>query len=226
MCSSVTAAWANVRLVCATSSASHACILALAATSRVAHPSGTLPMFTSRTKLCMRQPPGSQEGPLGSMLRALYVSKQASCARYNKLDATLMSLGFVRTSTAKHVRAGPCPYVNHKLGVWVLVCVNDPFTAARLQGAADEVLQQLGELLDLRGLGDMSQHLGLSIMRDRVRRRLWLGQPVHATLRALTCPQNCHLSAEDSSGVLRMPRPHSVDMAGGTWGKPDKESQS
>ena len=123
----------------------------------------------------MKQPEGFHEGGpemVCHLKRALYGLKQAPRQWYKKMDALLLSLGFLR-SEVDHclyylIRDG----VKHVIPLWV----DDQLLACNDRPTLDWVKSELAKVFAMKDLGPIRDYLGLEAVRDRPNWRLYLSQ--------------------------------------------------
>jgi hypothetical protein len=130
-------------------------------------------------ELYMQQPPGyaGQGDERVCRLRCtLYGLKQASRTWHLALRDFLCSLGFESSD------ADPCLFVLRSGSdiVFVLVYVDDMLIAAPTCEAVESVRNKLLSKFEARGMGEAGLFLGMSIVRDRMRKLLWLHQGRYA----------------------------------------------
>ena len=130
-------------------------------------------------ELYMMQPPGYQragDSRACRLRRALYGLKQASRAWHLKLKEFLAKAGFQASD------ADPCLFLKHiKTGlVFILVYVDDMLIAAPTQEDVGAVKAQVLREFEARDMGEAGLFLGMSIVRHRSRRLLWLHQGRYA----------------------------------------------
>lgn len=123
----------------------------------------------------IRQPPGYESGDPNLVCRlnkSLYGLKQAPRAWNQKLTAELEKLGF------KPSEADPAFFVLQEDGdtVYLLVYVDDLLLGSKSPIVLSAVKSRLMRIFDMRDLGPVSQFLGMSISRDRVKRTLSVSQ--------------------------------------------------
>lgn len=113
----------------------------------------------------MLQPPGYEErGPdiVCKLQKALYGLKQAPRAWHLKLKAALEQLDFIASNAdpSLFIKAGPDP-------IYVLVYVDDIIIGCRHLTMVDSTVKLLGNLFDIRELGEPKHFLGMELQRDR-----------------------------------------------------------
>lgn len=125
-------------------------------------------------EIYMKPPPGYEKtGKVWRLRKALYGLKQAARAWHHQLRSALKDFGFEPTA------ADPSLFVSRSKGsngaVFVLTYVDDMLIAGSQQDAT-KVKQALMRKFKCHDLGPAKFFLGMSIIRDRVNRTLWLGQ--------------------------------------------------
>jgi Reverse transcriptase (RNA-dependent DNA polymerase) len=127
-------------------------------------------------EIYMKPPPGYEKtGKVWRLHKALYGLKQAARAWHHKLRAALKDIGFEATA------ADPSLFVSKNRGsngpgaVFVLTYVDDMLIAGTRHDA-NSVKKALMSTFKCHDLGSAKVFLGMSIVRDRTARTLWLGQ--------------------------------------------------
>lgn len=123
----------------------------------------------------IRQPHGAQLGRDGRVLRlhrALYGLRQASRAWNKRLEAELQGRGFVQSDS------DPSLWILHGKGGVVLAMfyVDDGLVAARTATQADALVAMVGDMFEIRVMGEPTDFVGISIVRDRAARRITIHQ--------------------------------------------------
>jgi hypothetical protein len=127
----------------------------------------------------MVQPPGyhkAGDARVCRLRRALYGLKQASRSWHLELKVFLAEAGFEASD------ADPCLFVKRlSIGlVFVLVYVDDMLVAAPTPKDVVAVKAQIMSKFEARDMGEAGLFLGMSIVRDRSNRLLWLHQGRYA----------------------------------------------
>jgi hypothetical protein len=128
----------------------------------------------------MKPPDGAEEpgkeGWIWRLLKPIYGLKQAGRQWKKKLDATMAELGFTKSA------ADECLFIKRENGVIILVVVVyvDDLTAA---GPKREKIvafkSSLGELVEIKDLGELKYILGIEVTRDRKARTIRLNQTAY-----------------------------------------------
>lgn len=131
-------------------------------------------------ELYIQQPPGYEQGDakVCRLRKALYGLKQASRAWHLKLRDFVTGCGFAASD------ADPCLFIKKGAAgpIIVLVYVDDMLIAAPSTEAVERVTREVLDRFEARDLGDARLFLGMSIVRDRERRLLWLHQAQYARM--------------------------------------------
>ena len=125
--------------------------------------------------LYIRQPQGFHDGDRAmgyKLYKSLYGLRQAPLLWYNKVKADLTGMGYEE-------QEDPGLFKHGVTGVMILVYVDD-FLVVGSKQAAREALEAILGLYQCRDLGECTHYLGISVVRDRVRRRLKLHQESYA----------------------------------------------
>jgi hypothetical protein len=109
-------------------------------------------------------------GMIGRLLRALYGLRRSPLLWQRLLSTTLTDLGL------KCAHEEPCLFVNDWLIVFFFVDDIVYMFRDSDQDRATEFCQQLTSKFKMRDLGNLRWFLGIRIVRDRERRRIWLSQ--------------------------------------------------
>ena len=149
----------------------------------------------------MELPPGYRKpGKLLSLKKALYGLRKSPVLWQRELSRTLESLGF---APVKHE---PCCFSHN--GIFVFFYVDDIVIAFRKskEEAVQRFVEQLKARYKLTGGHELQWFLGMEIIRDRQRRRLWLSQASYidkiALLAESTPPHTTPMGGEEL-----LPRP-------------------
>lgn len=118
----------------------------------------------------LRCPQGIETKKFIRLNKALYGLKQAGKAWYEKLNSTLTSLGFSRSSSDH------CIYINHQRQFFLGVYVDDMILCAKYLTDVDYVKNKLMGTFDVKDLGEVDTVIGWKITRDRTNRKLCISQ--------------------------------------------------
>lgn len=124
----------------------------------------------------MRMPPGHKKpGTVLRLNKALYGLRRSPLLWQRALSGALKTLGY---SPVPHE---PCAFTNN--GVIIFFYVDDIVLAFREQQRKEalEVIEKLKARFQLTGGDDLQWFLGIEILRDRAKRRLWLSQSSYIT---------------------------------------------
>jgi hypothetical protein len=103
---------------------------------------------------------------------SLYGLKKLPRMWYQKFDAYILGLGFVRS------RVDHCVY-SKQVGnhfIYVLSYVDDMLLVGNNMDVIKEVKSQLSSKFDMKDLGAANFNLGMEIKRDHANKKLWLNQ--------------------------------------------------
>ena len=121
-------------------------------------------------------PPGFEEdGKVWKLKKAIYGLKQAALAWYDKLNKSLIGLGFVVSD------GDPCLYVRDRAGdrVYLIVHVDDCILIGTKPALA-KVKSSIKNLFEVSDIGSIKYFLGIELVRDEAAGRLWIGQRQYA----------------------------------------------
>ena len=116
--------------------------------------------------------PGN-ENKVCLLKRSIYGLKQASRQWHKTFDDHMQKVGFISS------RYDSCVYVkkvNGKPVAYLLLYVDDMLVAGVNKQTVQEVKDDLSRAFDMKDLGGARRILGMSIIRDRARGRIWLTQ--------------------------------------------------
>ncbi|KAL1994660.1 hypothetical protein VTN49DRAFT_2130 [Thermomyces lanuginosus] len=119
----------------------------------------------------MRMPPGYEEDNMILRLRrALYGRRRSPLLWQKELTKTLLEIGFER------VPHEPCAFIRN--GVILFFYVDDIVVAYRKEQrtVALRAIIELKKRYKLQGGDNLNWFLGIRVLRDRTRRRIWLSQ--------------------------------------------------
>jgi len=126
-------------------------------------------------EIYMKQPEGFEQGGSKYVCRlnkSLYGLKQSPRLWGEKLAEVLFGIGFTRT----YSDASLFIYDRDGIKVIVPVFVDDITLASKSVEKLDLLIAQMSKHFKLRDLGETSFLLGISITRDREKRKMWLSQ--------------------------------------------------
>lgn len=122
-------------------------------------------------KVFMRPPPGYRKrGVILRLKKALYGLRRSPLLWQRDLTSILLDIGY------KPVPHEPCAFLRN--GIIVFFYVDDIVIAYRKekQSEARETIRQLKQKYELQGGNDLHWFLGIQVIRDRSKRRIWLTQ--------------------------------------------------
>ncbi|THH21687.1 hypothetical protein EUX98_g8303 [Antrodiella citrinella] len=126
-------------------------------------------------EIYMQQPEGFKHGNPGDVLRirkGLYGLKQAGRLWNQKLNAALLSIGFLRVKADASVYV----YARGSCRVIIPIHVDDITLVGPSKPEIEQIISELSQHFKLRVLGDTSWLLGIEIIRDRAKCSLSLSQ--------------------------------------------------
>ena len=128
-------------------------------------------------EIYMEQPEGfkvsGKENLVCKLKKSLYGLKQAPRQWYKKFDSFMVSQGYKRTA------ADQCVYIQKFQDgnfVALLLYVDDMLIVGKDAMKISQLKKELSKSFDMKDLGPAQQILGMRIIRDRKKRRLWLSQ--------------------------------------------------
>jgi len=116
----------------------------------------------------MGLPKGATNGFVAELEMALYGLKESPLLWYNEFSSALQAAGLSKANEE------PCIFTNGR--VLVLFYVDDilVFYRKEEQQEANQLIAQLQQKYEMRSEGDIKWFLGIRVLRDRERRRVWL----------------------------------------------------
>ena len=128
-------------------------------------------------EIYMEQPEGFQvkgkENLVCRLKKSLYGLKQAPRQWYKKFDAFMLKHGFSR------LEADHCVYIkryDQEKYIMLLLYVDDMLIVGHDKNMISKLKKDLGSQFAMKDLGPAQQILGMRIIRDRKKKRLWLSQ--------------------------------------------------
>ena len=128
-------------------------------------------------EIYMEQPEGfkvsEKENLVCKLKKSLYGLKQAPRQWYKKFDSFMVSQGYKRTA------ADQCVYIQRFQDgnfVALLLYVDDMLIVGKDAMKISQLKKELSKSFDMKDLGPAQQILGMQIIRDRKKKRLWLSQ--------------------------------------------------
>lgn len=125
----------------------------------------------------MQQPPGfvkpGEEHKVCLLKKSIYGLKQASRQWHIKFDEHILANGFKRSCYDE------CVYIKEEGGAvvaYLLLYVDDMLVAGSSKEVVQRVKKILSEAFEMKDLGVAGRILGMSIVRDRSKRQIWLSQ--------------------------------------------------
>ena len=128
-------------------------------------------------EIYMEQPEGfkvsEKENLVCKLKKSLYGLKQAPRQWYKKFDSFMVSQGYKRTA------ADQCVYIQRFQDgnfVALLLYVDDMLIVGKDATKISQLKKELSNSFDMKDLGPAQQILGMQIIRDKKKKRLWLSQ--------------------------------------------------
>ena len=125
----------------------------------------------------MQQPPGfvkaGEENKVCLLKRSIYGLKQSSRQWHKKFDEHILKNGFTRSLYDE------CVYIKRRGGAvvaYLLLYVDDMLVAGKCMEEIDRVKDDLSKAFEMKDLGSAARILGMSIVRNRIRKEIWLNQ--------------------------------------------------
>ena len=125
----------------------------------------------------MLQPEGfirpGDESKVCLLKKSIYGLKQASRQWHKTFDAYVLKNGFVRS------KYDGCVYIRKRKGVpiaYLLLYVDDMLVAGERMCDVQDVKDNLRSAFEMKDLGPARKILGMNILRERQKRKLWLTQ--------------------------------------------------
>jgi hypothetical protein len=107
--------------------------------------------------------------------KALYGLRRSALYWFQTLVPVMKELGF------EPFGVDTCLFSNSKLGILLLLYVDDMLAAGPTKAAIDSVMTKLSNKFEMKSMGEMKRFLGFDIVRDRKRRTLFLSQEAYTT---------------------------------------------
>jgi len=131
-------------------------------------------------EIYMEQPEGfkvkGKENLVCKLRKSLYGLKQAPRQWYKKFDSFMMSQGYDRT-TSDH-----CVFMKKFSDddfIILLLYVDDMLIVGHDVGKIGKLKRELSKSFAMKDLGSVKQILGMKILRDRKKRKIWLSQETY-----------------------------------------------
>ena len=126
----------------------------------------------------MKQPIGyekeGEEHLVCRLRKSIYGLKQSSRCWNAALDAHLRKMGFSQT------KSDPCIYTSGgDDSFYIGVYVDDLILAGKDKAKMKRVKEELASEFDIKDLGKLSYFLGMSIIQDQEKKKIWMGQPTY-----------------------------------------------
>ena len=134
-------------------------------------------------EIYMEQPPGfikeGQEHKVLRLQKAIYGLKQALRQWNKKLHATLFEMGFSRTYEDYGIYVGTSDKYGKNAKLFIIVYVDNIVLFGNKLAWIKDVKARLSSVYSMKDLGDLEHFLGIRVLRDRKRRKLWLDQQTY-----------------------------------------------
>jgi hypothetical protein len=108
--------------------------------------------------------------------KALYGLRRAPLYWFQALIPVMESLGF----TALGVDT--CLFIHEEKGILVILYVDDMLVAAANRTDIESIMKAMGEVFDLKELGEVQRFLGFDVVRDRQERTVFLSQEAYTRM--------------------------------------------
>lgn len=126
----------------------------------------------------MQQPEGyeeeGREQQVCRLHKSIYGLKQSPRCWNHVLDEFLTTLGFKQTPS------DPCLYRSSgEMSLLIAVYVDDLVLAGRYIGQIEKAKQKLSSRFKMKDLGELKHFLGINVVQEVKKGRLWIGQPTY-----------------------------------------------